>query len=141
MVGKSGGNNSSSSNNSRGVNRGGTKEGVMGQGSSKPEELLVDLPEEERYFGLENFGNTCYCNSVLQSLYYCKDFRDRVVEYRMRGCGNGDEDILQCLGELFVLVSCCGKLLGWWKEHASVMMALGGFGLGVRRCSCRCKIG
>ena len=38
--------------------------GGMGAGASK-EKLLASLPESgERYFGLENFGNTCYANSV-----------------------------------------------------------------------------
>lgn len=34
-----------------------------------------------RFFGMENFGNTCYCNSVLQCLYYTKPFRDQVLAF------------------------------------------------------------
>ncbi|KAI8923501.1 hypothetical protein BC831DRAFT_470701 [Entophlyctis helioformis] len=36
---------------------------------------------EERFFGLENFGNTCYSNSVMQVLFFCKPFRDCVLNY------------------------------------------------------------
>lgn len=30
--------------------------------------------------GMENFGNTCYANSVLQALYHCRPFRDVLME-------------------------------------------------------------
>ena len=29
------------------------------------------------------FGNTCYVNSVLQALYFCKPFRDKTIEYKI----------------------------------------------------------
>ncbi|CAL3962320.1 unnamed protein product [Diplocarpon coronariae] len=35
----------------------------------------------DKFFGLENFGNTCYCNSIVQALYYSVPFRENVVRY------------------------------------------------------------
>ncbi|KAL8342691.1 hypothetical protein RB601_004816 [Gaeumannomyces tritici] len=35
----------------------------------------------DKFFGLENFGNTCYCNSIVQALYYSETFRENVVNY------------------------------------------------------------
>ncbi|KAG8985301.1 hypothetical protein FRB90_004795, partial [Tulasnella sp. 427] len=35
-------------------------------------------PNDKR-FGMENFGNTCYANSVLQALYFCQPFRELLV--------------------------------------------------------------
>ncbi|KAF8314534.1 cysteine proteinase, partial [Clavulina sp. PMI_390] len=39
------------------------------------DDLLVSNPDSKQ-FGMENFGNTCYANSVLQALYFCPPFRD-----------------------------------------------------------------
>ncbi|EXJ88307.1 ubiquitin thiolesterase [Capronia coronata CBS 617.96] len=38
----------------------------------------------DKFFGMENFGNTCYCNSILQCLYYSVPFRDHVLSYPKR---------------------------------------------------------
>ncbi|KAH6898975.1 hypothetical protein B0T10DRAFT_125473 [Thelonectria olida] len=35
----------------------------------------------DRFFGLENFGNTCYCNSIVQALFYSDSFRENVINY------------------------------------------------------------
>ncbi|WWC92745.1 uncharacterized protein L201_007704 [Kwoniella dendrophila CBS 6074] len=39
------------------------------------------ITEKELLFGLENFGNTCYCNSVIQALYSCEVFKKFVESY------------------------------------------------------------
>ncbi|OKL60233.1 putative ubiquitin carboxyl-terminal hydrolase creB [Talaromyces atroroseus] len=38
----------------------------------------------DKFFGMENYGNTCYCNSILQCLYYSVPFRESVVNYPKR---------------------------------------------------------
>ncbi|KAI1082993.1 cysteine proteinase [Whalleya microplaca] len=35
----------------------------------------------DKFFGMENFGNTCYCNSIVQALYYTIPFREQVLKY------------------------------------------------------------
>lgn len=91
------------------------KKAAMGISGSKLEKALGDqFPEGERYFGLENFGNTCYCNSVLQALYFCVPFRDQVLEYgnHNKAVGESDENLLTCLSELFVQINCQKKKTG-----------------------------
>lgn len=34
-----------------------------------------------KIFGMENFGNTCYCNSILQCLFYTDKFRTQLIAY------------------------------------------------------------
>ncbi|CAO1619658.1 unnamed protein product [Parajaminaea phylloscopi] len=49
------------------------------RGSSLPTSPGEDLEEDAPLWGIENFGNTCYANSVLQALYSCKPFRDAIL--------------------------------------------------------------
>ena len=32
---------------------------------------------------MENFGNTCYCNSILQCLYYTENFRTQLIQHNL----------------------------------------------------------
>lgn len=51
------------------------------------------------------FGNTCYCNSVLQALYYCKPFRDMVLLYKQQTKNQKKETLLTCLADLFYSIA------------------------------------
>mmetsp|Transcript_7748 Transcript_7748/g.14597 ORF Transcript_7748/g.14597 Transcript_7748/m.14597 type:complete len:353 (-) Transcript_7748:250-1308(-) len=85
----------------------------MGSQGSKLEKQLGDsFPEGERFFGLENFGNTCYCNSVLQALYFCKPFRDKLLRYAGTLGKDSRETLLTCLAELFQQISSQRKKTG-----------------------------
>lgn len=84
----------------------------MGNSSSKLEKALADCPDTERYFGLENFGNTCYCNSVLQALYFCKPFRDQVLDYAATLPEDCEGNLLNCLADLFQQIQSSKKKSG-----------------------------
>ncbi|WRX08409.1 Peptidase C19 [Theobroma cacao] len=114
----------------------------MGAAGSKLEKALGDqFPEGERYFGLENFGNTCYCNSVLQrclckfsrpdidrgrrqlilgresslgALYFCVPFREQLLEYYSsnKNVADAEENLLTCLADLFTQISSQKKKTG-----------------------------
>lgn len=54
---------------------------------SQLEKHLADLsgpvrPDgSDKFFGFENYGSTCYCNSIIQCLYYSAPFRDNVISF------------------------------------------------------------
>lgn len=50
-------------------------------GSSKSSSSSIKSLDE-KYIGFHNFGNTCYCNSILQALYHCEPFRECILFYK-----------------------------------------------------------
>uniref|UniRef100_A0A182T2X2 ubiquitinyl hydrolase 1 n=1 Tax=Anopheles maculatus TaxID=74869 RepID=A0A182T2X2_9DIPT len=58
-----------------------------------------------------NFGNTCYSNSVLQALYFCRPFREKVLEYKAKN-RRTKETLLSCLADLFYSIATQKKKVG-----------------------------
>ncbi|CAF3657012.1 unnamed protein product [Rotaria sp. Silwood1] len=77
----------------------------MGHGVSSDTNghTIADSNSSEHYLGLVNFGNTCYCNSVIQALYFCKPFREHVLNYRLTQ-KNKKDNLLTCLADLFHMI-------------------------------------
>lgn len=94
----------------------------MGSNVSQLErEIGVDqFPPNEHYFGLVNFGNTCYCNSVIQALYFCTPFRNKVLECRLRYKKNSKDTVLTCLSDLFYTISSQKKRTGTYAPRKFV---------------------
>lgn len=59
---------------------------------------------------LWQFGNTCYCNSVLQALYFCRPFRENVLAYKAQQ--KKKENLLTCLADLFHSIATQKKKVG-----------------------------
>lgn len=78
--------------------------GATGSKSLRLEKALgASFPDSEHYFGLANLDNTCYCNSVLQALYFCSPMRRHCLEYGASRASDGhiDDDLLSCLCDLY----------------------------------------
>lgn len=52
--------------------------------TSEYDDLLMFGNGSNKVFGYENFGNTCYCNSVLQCLYNLSELRTGLLKYPIR---------------------------------------------------------
>lgn len=72
------------------------------------------LTANEQYFGLANFGNTCYCNSVLQALHFCRPFRAKILEYKLshKNVPPNEETLLTCLSDLYQCIATQKKKTG-----------------------------
>lgn len=71
--------------------------------------ILIIIRRKKMY--LFQFGNTCYSNSVLQALYFCKPFREKVLEYKAKN-KRTKETLLTCLADLFYSIATQKKKVG-----------------------------
>ena len=60
----------------------------MAEKKSLSDTLNQAALKDEKFFGMENFGNTCYFNSIFQSLFHCTPLRERVLQYHAEQTSN-----------------------------------------------------
>ncbi|KAI1721390.1 sodium:neurotransmitter symporter family domain-containing protein [Ditylenchus destructor] len=83
--------------------------------SQLEKELSADIAlSNEHFYGLVNFGNTCYCNSVIQALYFCQPFREKILAYKqiLKKSGNQRDNLLSCLADLFSNIASQKRRVG-----------------------------
>ena len=68
--------------------------------------FLASDEDGQGYVGLENLGNTCYFNNVVQALYFCMPFRNKLLQYYGNGgTENQNNNLLTCLADLLHLMN------------------------------------
>lgn len=82
-----------------------------GAGAGGPEPIHARFLEINGYpLGLENFGNTCFCNSVVQLMYHCTPLRLRLLELqdlyanKKGGAGFEEDTVLYHLCNLIAVM-------------------------------------
>ena len=69
-------------------------------------------------FHSTQFGNTCYANSVLQALFYCQPFREKILSYTPppreddSATSSPPDSLLSVLADLFLQIAQSKKKVG-----------------------------
>lgn len=72
------------------------------------------ISSSQKFLKFFQFGNTCYANSVLQALYFCRPFREKIIQYKLqqKSSAKSKEHLLNCLAELFYSIISMKKKKG-----------------------------
>ncbi|KAI9802185.1 MAG: hypothetical protein M1825_002905 [Sarcosagium campestre] len=78
---------------------GSIKRDPLAPGQTPLEKLLenagpIKSDGSDKFYGMENFGTTCYCNSVIQCLYYSVAFREHILNFPIRSPAETVRDAL-----------------------------------------------
>jgi ubiquitin carboxyl-terminal hydrolase 12/46 len=98
----------------------------MGGTESKLQKELGPTQDKDdsKYFGLQNFGNTCYANSILQVLFYCHPLREYLLKLAQQHDLQNhqwetEEGILFALCDLFQQLDACEGSLTMNKKRGT----------------------